>query len=881
MERLNAMLDPKTVALVGAREKEGSIGRALLDNLVRSGKQKVFPVNPGTGELLGRPCYPTIDSVPQKIDLAVVAVRAELVPGIVEECGGLGVKGVLIISSGFGEAGEQGELLERRLKACRDRFGMTILGPGSLGIIRPPVGLNATFLKLDPGPGNIAFISQTGELGQAMLEWACDAHLGFSLFVSLGRAVDIDFGDLIDFVGDDYPTKSILLDMERITRAKNFMSAARGFARTKPIIVVKPGRLEFPRRRTDPPKEMGDDVYTAAFKRVGLVRVKEAADLFNAAQVLDAAYLPRGPRLAIITNGSTVGLMAKDVLLEQGGEPAQLSDESVHELNGILPHWNRENPIALPIEADSKHYEAAIRACIRDPAIDGLLVIHLPRASTTAKELASTIITLAKGAAKPVLAAMMGGNESREGARLLIQNNIPAYGTPEEAVRTYLYMYHYKRSLELLYETPEELPVDQAPPRYHLKTLIRHKAHEGVTSLTAEQALDVLASYGIPTQPVYTVADRQHALRKAQELGYPVVLKLETEPFGGREGQRIVLGVASEDGLRSAFDTLKGPTEGEAAEQPRMITVQKMLWDVEHQLILRVWRHEDFGPVIQFGTGGMGYDLFHDFAIGLAPLNQMLARRLIEETKVYALVQGYRGRPPVDIRELERVIVSVSNLIVDFPEITSLDADPIAVVAGKIVILGASIAITATPEAGVTTPYPHLVITPYPTRYTTRWNLKDGTEITLRAIRPEDEPLEYEMLTTLSEETAREGFFSPIKDWTHDTLVRFCNIDYEREVAIVAELNREKRIIGIGRLIIQPDFRKGEFAVLVHDEFQGRGLGYKLLDTLIGVAQEKGLEEMEGIILSSNDRMLNLVKSLGFGTKLMSDGISRATLKLK
>ncbi len=882
MQSLTGMFDPKSVALIGATERDASVGRFILENLLRSGKQKVFAVNPNAKAALGLDCYPAVGALPQKPDLAVIAVRAELVPAVVAECGEAGIQGAVVISAGFAELGEAGRQLEERLHATSRLFNVRLLGPGSLGIIRPSTGLNASLIKVDPTPGNIAFISQSGQLGDAVLEWAREAHVGFSLFVSLGSMTDIDFGDLIDFVGDDYETRSILLDMEQIVNARKFMSAARGFARSKPIIVLKPGRLELPRKRTDPPLEMNDLVYDAAFKRVGLLRVKEAADLFNAAQVLDAARLPQGPRLAVVTNASTAGLMAKDALLEQGGELAQLSEKCMQELDAALPHWTRGNPVALPVDADLQHYETAIRCCLKDPGVDALLVIHLPRALVTPVELANAMVTMSKGVSKPVLAAMMGGHSSREGARLLIANNVPTYGTPEEAVKTYLQMYHYKRNLELLYETPEELPLELAPSKYSLKTLMRKETAQGPKMLTAEQSLDLLRDYGVPVVPAYTVITEEEALKKAEELGYPVVLKLMTGISARKGGMRTSLGVASEDGLRSAFDALKKSIEddADADRQVYSITVQKMLWSVGYQLILLAERHQEFGMVMLFGTGGMGYDLFHDYSIALPPLNQTLAHRLIEETKAHEVLQGYHGRQPADIKQLEQILVSISNLIADFPEITFIEIDPMAVVEGKILVLAAGITIEAIPTPD-TTQYPHLVITPYPTRYTTHWTLKDGTDVTLRPIRPEDEPLEHDMLTTLSELTLRQRFFSPIKTWTHETLVRFCNIDYEREVAIVAIIPEKKRIIGIGRLIIQPDFRSGEFAVLVHDEFQGKGLGYKLIDVLIGIGQEKGLEEIEGVVLSDNDRMIELCRSLGFKRKLMPEGVSRIVLRLE
>ncbi len=878
MERLNAMFDPRTVALVGASERAGSAGRTLLENLLKSGKQNVYAVNPNLTSALGLTCYPSVDALPQTPDLAVVAVRAELVPAVVAACGEAGVRSAAVVSTGFGDSHEGGRRLEEQLLDAIRRFGMRLLGPGSLGIIRTSVGLNASLIKVDPERGSIAFISQNGELGDAVLEWAREERVGFSLFASLGRTLDVDFGDLIDFLGEDYETRSILLDIAQIVHARKFMSAARGFARAKPIIALKPGRYEKAGDRTDSPMHTDDVVYDAAFRRVGLLRVKEAADLFDAARVLDAARLPAGRRLAIITNAVSVALMARDTLIEQGGEGAQLSDACVTEIDASVPRWSRENPVCLPIDAGVESYRAALRCCLKDEGIDALFVAHLPRAEVSPRQLADVIISTVKGVQKPVLAAMIGGRSSREGADLLIASNIPTYGTVEEAVRTYLNMYRYRRNLELLYETPEELPVSSASSRYRLKMAMQTGAHSEERVLSAEQAFELLQAYGVPVMPSCTVANEEEALARAAEIGYPLVLKVSGSAVDRSRTTRSA-GVASEEGLRAALYAFsKAASEGPGEKRFRM-TLQKMLWNVEYQLLLLSERHKEFGAVMLFGTAGMGYDLFRDYSIALPPLNQTLARRLIEETKAFELLQGYRGRKAADMRELEKIIVSISNLIVDVPEITSLAIDPLVVADGTFTVVGAEITLGAL-QSRPGALYPHLVITPYPSRYTTDWLMKDGTRVTLRPIRPEDEPLEQEMLTTISPTTLKQRFFSPIKAWTHDTLVRLCNIDYEREVALVAVLPEQNRIIAIGRLIIQPDLSSGEFAILVHDKFQKQGLGHKLVSLLIGIGMEKGLDQIEGIVLSDNDKMIDLAKSLGFKRKMLPDGISRIVLPL-
>ena len=817
MGDLKKMFDPKAVALIGATEREGAPARVVLENLTRSGRTRIFPVNPRREKVLSLQCYPSVRVFPEAPDLAVIAVPAPLVPEVLEQCGQAGCAGAVIISTGFDGTGEEGRRLERRLVQIGGRYGIRIVGPASFGIIRPEVGLNASLLREHPQPGNIALVVQSGQLGNALLEWGIEARIGFSIFASLGSMVDVDFGDMIDFLGDDLATRSVLLNMEGVVNARKLMSAARGCARSKPIIVMKPGRFGESSgvRAGERDEGPGDDrVYEAALKRVGVVRVGEAKDLFHAAQLLDSESLPAGPRLAILGNAGVIGIMAADALMEEGGSLALLASEAMAELAGLLPPgWNEKNPVDLGADAHTDRYTGAMRTCLKDAGVDGLLVVSAALAFAPA-DLAHAIASVAKGAKKPIIATLMGGREMAEAADILRKHKVPAYATPEEAVKAYLEMFRYRRILDLLYETPADLPVDQAPPKHHLKALIHKALKEGVAALIPEQSAGFLKDYGIPV---------------------------------GRTA-----------------DAGEGPPE-----------------KVDYELYLDMTRDRAFGSVIRFGLGGMGRDIFGDCAIGLPPLNQTLARRLIEESKASVVLRGYGGRKPADFLKLDQILISFSNLVVDFPEIASIEIDPLVVYEGETRALGARL--TLDPQFG--TPGhapPHLVITPYPTRYIIPWRLRDGTEVLLRPIRPEDEPLQHDLFSTLSEETVRERFFSVIKEMTHEMLVRFCNIDYDREIAIVAEVRKgdERTIVGISRLIIEPGAR-AQFAVLVHDDYQGKGLGYKLIDVLIGVAQEKGLEEIYGVTLSGNQRMLKLVRGLGFAATLLPEGITGVKLKLR
>ena len=888
MADLKKIFSPKTIAVIGASESEGSVGKALTENLLLPNNRKIFPVNPNRKSILGIDSYARIADIPEQIDLAVIATPAQTVPGIIEECGKSGVEGVIIVSAGFKETGKTGEKLEEQIKEIRRTYGMRIIGPNCLGVIRPVNRLNASFLRVHPEPGKIAFISHSGALGSAILDWAINAHIGFSLFVSLGSMIDVDFGDMIDFLGDDPDTKSIMLYMEGIGNARKFMSAARGFARNKPIIILKPGRFtESAKAAMSHTGAMaGDDqVYDAAFKRAGVIRIKGIEDLFNTAEVLHSKNLPKGLDLAVITNAGGAGVIATDSILESGGKIAQLSEDSLKTLDLNLPkYWSKSNPIDVLGDADTGRYVMAVNICINDPNVHGIIIIYTPQGAANPEELAKAIADISKKSYKPIITVLMGGMKVEGAKKITLENNIPTYETPEEAIKTYMYMYRYGKNIQLLYETPEELPVDQAPPKNNLKVFIAELHKEGRTILTEEESKRFLANYGIPVIKPYLTNNPDEAINISNSIGYPVVIKIVSPDITHKSDiGGVVTGIYSDSQLRKEYEGLLNRVR-EKAGQAKItgISVQKMIEKIDYEIILGAKKDRDFGSVILFGMGGTTTEIFKDISIGIPPLNQTLARRLMEETKVHRMIQGYRGRPPADMKNLEQILVSFSNLIVDFPEISEIDINPLAISNGKGYALDARIALEMD-TSRYTIPYQHLVITPYPTRYVLPWRLSDGTDVILRPIRPEDEPLEHEMLQTLSEDTLRGRFFQILKKISHEMLVRFCNIDYDREMAIIAEFkeSEKKRIIGIGRLIIEPDFKKSEFAVIVHDEFQGKGMGYKLVDMLIGIAQEKGLGEVYGTVLTDNVRMLRVCEGLGFRITHLPDGISKVRLTLR
>jgi acetyltransferase len=883
------MLDPKTIALIGASEDEGTTGRAIMENLARSQGRKLFPVNPGHDSVLGLDCVPSIGEVAERVDLAVVATSASTVPDVLLECAQAGVRGALVLSSGFDEPDLDDIEVGARIKEMLHSYPMRVMGPNSLGIIRPSVDLNASLLDVRPKAGNIALISQSDAVGIGMLDWAMSAGVGLSLFASTGSMADVEFADFVDFLGEDRYTRSILIFMESIGHARQFMSAARSFARSKPIIVLKPGRYPESVRAalSHTGLAIGDDeVYEAALKRVGVLRVEEIADLFHAADVLDSCRLPLGPRVAIVTNAGGLGVMATDSLVEHGGRLADLSDETAKLLDASLSsRWSGGNPIGVPGDATSEQLVAAVKACSCDPEVNGVLLLFVPQGSARPDELAMQLAHVIKCYRKPVITVLMGGETVRAGREILHAAAAPCYDTPEEAVRTYFSMYQYARNLEQVYETPAELPIDIAPPKHNLKALLRRVQRSGRTVLTEEESKRFIATYGFPVTPATMTDGLDEALAAAREIGYPVVLKIVSHDITHKSAVGgVEVGVCSPADLKRAYARMLKRVKQHAPEALiEGVSVNEMVRKVDYELILGMKKDRQFGSVVVFGAGGVGAEGLADFAVGLPPLNQTLARKMMEETRIFRTIQSPRpGIAAPQVGELEELLTVLSNIVVDFPEIAEIDINPVVISDGKPCAVDARIVIDADALTGQSD-YPHLVITPYPTRYVVPWRLTDGTEVMLRPIRPEDEPMEYELLTTVSEQTLRGRFLGNVTSITHEMLVRFTNIDYDREMAIVAELSdgKSKRLIGVARLTIEAGRESGEFAVLVHDEFQKRGLGLKLTDMMIGIAQEKGLSEVSGYVDSDNRRMLRVVAGLGFVAVDNIEGVTTVRLSLK
>ncbi len=711
--------------------------------------------------------------------------------------------------------------------------------------------------------------------------------------VSLGSAIDVTFWDVIDFLFEDPHTKSIILYMEEmLVDVKHFVSAVRCFASVKPIILLKtPGLKEKPCPGLTHSGMMAcqEEVLDALARRLGVVRVHEAHDLFNAAGILCSGNRPCGPRLAIVTNARGIGIIVAKQLLRSGGKLAVLSDKTIKGLDGILPSWwSGENPVHLLRDADVPRYAAAVEIILKDPEVDGLLAVYTPQDFTDPEELADALAALSGTTDKPLLSAWMGGSDVQRGRERMMAKGFPAYDSAESAVRAYIYMNQYERNLHVLQETPAELPLDEAPPKNHLKAIIRRLGSDDYPILTEDEAMKFLRNYGIPVIATRTAPDIEHAVMAAEDVGYPVVLKIESPDIVFRQDVGgVVTGIENEASLRSAHKRIMANIDHFAPRaRVRGVVIQKMLEHIDYELILGSRKDSNIGAVILLESGRIGVEMMKDFSVGLPPLNQALARQLIEdEPGVYRMLQGFRGKMPADLRQMEQILVGFSRMIVDFPEILEMDINPLAVSQRKAISLDARILLDRDVLSGkiALNPYSHLAIAPYPTRHTRLWRLKDGTEAVLRPIRPEDEPLLQEMLSTCSEETIRSRYYHNIGSITHALLVRACHIDYARDMTIVAEIRSEgeKRIVAMGSLTADVyGGTAGEFAIIVHDEFQKRGLAAKLLDMLIGIAGERGFKEFYGFIEPTNGKMASLCHRLGMSRSRSQDDLIRVSLPL-
>ncbi|MFH1849992.1 MAG: GNAT family N-acetyltransferase [archaeon] len=874
---LDKLFNPRTIAVVGATNKKGSVGYALMKNLVGNGYDGiVYPVNPKRRSVQSVKAYPSVSKTPDKIDLAIIATPAATVLPIVRECGIAGVKSIVIISSGFKEAGREGNKICDEIVKTARHHNLRIMGPNCLGFIRPRINLNASFAKNMALPGKIAFISQSGALGTAVLDWATKQNFGFSHFISIGSMVDVGFHDLIDYLGNDRETSSILIYMESLQHARKFLSAARAFSRTKPIILLKAGKSSEGAKaaKSHTGSLTGNDaVFNAAFKRAGIIRVNTIAELFNCAQTLAMQPRPGGNRLAIVTNAGGPGVIATDLLVSLNGRLAGLSSGTLSRLNESLPSaWSKGNPVDVLGDADSERYGEAVKTCLMDKGVDAVLVVLTPQAMTDSAAIARCIAGLKMH--KTVLASWMGEDQVSEGREILKKNNIPVYGTPEEAVSCFMHMHNYSRNLGLLYETPSSIPHAFKPKTGANRKLISLVAREGRSILTEDECGKLLSNYGIPVAAGAVAKTEREAVRLALKAGFPVALKiLSPDILHKTDVGGVRLNVKSESELKTAYnEIMKSVKKKSPKSAVSGIYVAKMEYR-KYELLIGCKRDPIFGPVIVFGMGGVAVEVYKDTNIGLPPLNMALAMRLIEETRIYGLLKGYRGMKGVDLDSIKFLLYKFAYLVMDFPEIREVDINPFGVDEDGGVVLDAKVVLDEKLLGRTPKPYSHMVISPYPKEYTKKFRLRDGREVRLRAIRPEDEPMEAEMFRTFSERTQRFRFFELIKDITHELLVRYTQIDYDREIAIIAEIEEEgtKKMAGVVRLIADAHNETAEFAIVVGDPWQKQGLGTEFTDYIIRIARKRGIKRICATVLADNYIMVNMFRNWGFAITQTSD----------
>ena len=863
---LDLLFKPQSVAVLGASATPGSVGSILMHNLLANPfGGVVYPVNPKRKAIHGVRAYPDLAGVPERPDLAIIATPASTVPALIKDCAERGVPTAIIISAGFSELGAEGRALEQQIRNVRGK--MRIIGPNCLGVIHPPSNLNASFAASMARPGRVALLSQSGAICTSILDWAEQKHIGFSSFVSVGAMLDVDFADLLDYFADDPATSSIILYMESIGDVRKFLSAARGVARTKQVIVVKSGRHEEGAKAAASHTGAlagADAVFDAAFRRAGILRVSTIPDLFNMSEILATQPPPRGPALVILTNAGGPGVMAVDALMTEGGQLARLSPETLSVLNAALPpFWSHANPVDLLGDATAERYRLALEVCAKDPGIQGLLVLLTPQAMTNPTETARQLVPFARIEGKPLLACWMGGAAVQAGRALLSDSGIPVFDSPEAAIGAFLHMVRYRRSQELLYEAPYALPGDWKPDADKVRTVFATARAEKRTLLSEAEAKDVLTAYGIPVSLTIACHSIDEAVIAAKRIGYPVVLKLLSPTITHKSDVGgVQLDLTDEARVRGAFDVIRANVLKVASpEEFAGVTVQPMIRVKGIELIVGSSVDRQFGPVILFGAGGVLVEVMKDSALGLPPLNSTLARRLMERTQIWHALQGVRGRPPADLGSLEALLVRFSQLVADFSEIQEIDINPLLAGSDRVIALDARL-LLAPPDA----PRPRLAIHPYPNQYAAPFKLRDSSVVTVRAIRPEDEALIIALHARHSEHTIRMRFFSMVKTLTRDSLIRLCHLDYDREMALVA-VRRDadgEMILGVSRYYLTPESGDAEFALVVSDSAQRQGLGRHLMERLIGVAKERGVHKLTGLVLAENVPMLRLMASLGF-----------------
>ncbi len=876
---LDSFFFPNTIAVIGASERENSVGKTVFTNL-SSYKGQVIPINPKREKVLGKKTYPSLEKVPGSIDLVVIVTPASTVVNLIYECVQKQVSSVVIISAGFKEMGKEGEDLEKKIWEIAQKASLRIIGPNCLGIMNTAAGLNATFAADMALEGNLAFISQSGALLTAVLDWSLEEKVGFSSVVSIGSMLDVGWGDLISYFGSDPKTKSILLYMESIGNPRSFLSAAREVGRTKPIILIKAGKSEESAKAAASHTGSlsgSDEVLDAALDRVGILRVNNIADLFSMALVLSKQPTPKGPHLSIITNAGGPGVIATDALIEAGGKLAPISPSTFKSLNQLLPpHWSRNNPIDILGDASPEIYSESVRILEKDSSSEGILVILTPQDMTDPVASAKRLKEIVKKKKKPIMASWMGGKLVHEGMKILQESTIPCFSYPDEACRAFAYMWKYHYTLEAIYETPLlskeiEDPFLVQEKEDEIQELLGKLKKENRVLLTEYESKKILNLYKIPTVATMVVQTLEQAKEKAEEIGFPVVLKLHSETITHKtDVGGVKLNLSSKEEVERAFSEIfQKLSEKGLQKEFQGVCVQPMVqYKDSYELILGSSIDAQFGSTLLFGSGGQLVEVYKDRALALPPLTTTLAQRMIEKTKIYEALKGVRGRKAICLKKLREIMVRFSHLIAEQSWIAECDINPLLVSPEAILALDARI--IAHPFS--LSLFPETAIRAYPTKYVASHSLRGGEEILIRPILPEDEVRMIQFHRELSENSVLQRYLKILhydEKTLKEKMSRLCFSDYNLEIPLVVQkMHWEKEaILAVSRLSKIPNTKAGIFSLVVQDAWQGKGIGTALLKKILEIAKEEGVKELLAKMLPENEKMLSLCKKFGFSSQ--------------
>ncbi len=870
---LDQIFAARHVAVIGASDRESSLGGIVFKNLRQAGFEgELYPVNPNHGEVQGFKAWPDVASIGEDIDLAVITTPAETVAGVLKQCGEEGVAGALVLSAGFAELGPAGKRRQQSLLAIAREYKMRLIGPNCLGIMRPSQNLNATFGRHNAKKGNLALISQSGAICTAILDWAEGQGIGFSVVASTGNAADVDFGDLLDFLAMDPETRSILLYVEGINQARPFMSGLRAAARMKPVIVIKSGRHSEGSRAamSHTGSIVGlDDVFDAALERAGVVRADSIFNLFSAARILSSGYRADGNRLAIVTNAGGPAVMATDRAVELDLRMAELSPATLQSLGQALPEqWSHGNPVDLLGDAGPDRYQAAVRACLDDEQVDALLVMLTPQAMTDIDGTAKVVSDMAAESRKPVLTCWMGDVQVREARKHFAETQVPHFTTPEAAVEAFGYLAAYGRNQRLLMQVPGPL-TDRSPPDLKsARMIIQNVLAEGRSTLSTLESKAIMSAFRIPVTACARAGSPSEALVAAGSVGYPVAMKIDSPDISHKSDVHGVrLNISSPEHVRNAFLHMVEQAETLRPEaRIDGVTIEKMYASpYGRELLVGVLRDPIFGPVISFGSGGTRVEILNDRSVALPPLNRVIISGMIERTRVARLLQEFRNMPAVDLKALEDVLLRVSEMVCEMPEIRELDINPLIVDESGLMAVDARISV-GHPDTAIGR-YEHMSIHPYPAHLVRTAQMPEGVNLTIRPIRPEDAEIEREFVRNLSPQSRYFRFMQAVSELTQAMLVRFTQIDYDREMALIAvkeEDDGSERQVAVARYTVNPDKDSCDFALTVADDWQGRGIGSRLMRELMDVARSRGLGLIEGEVLRENHNMLSLMERLEF-----------------